>query len=321
MSTMRAVYYDTPGGPDVLKVREEPIPQPAAGEVLVRVAAAGVNGADLNLRSGRSKSADASGRPGLEVFGHVVNDGEGFKAGDTVCALVAGGGYAEYVVVPAVQCLPPPAGLGAPEAGGIIETAATVWDNVFERGRLVKGETLLVHGGASGIGTTAIQLAHARGIRVFATAGSKDKCGIAEALGAERCFNYRDEDFVAPIVKAGGVDVILDVAGASYLARNLEMLRMDGRIVVIAVNTGAEATLDLRAVMSKRAVITGSMLKTRTPAQKQALLKRVCEEMWPLYASGRMKVIVGKVLPLDRAAEAHAAMESGATHGKVILVP
>jgi putative PIG3 family NAD(P)H quinone oxidoreductase len=328
---MRSIFFDAPGGPEVLRLREEPRPRAAEGELLVRVLASGVNGADLNLRSGRTRAADTSGRPGLEVCGIVEQLGPGVDAarspsgtrwsvGDAVCALVAGGGYAEYVAAPVEQCLPPPRGMDALHAAGVIETAATVWDNVFIRGGLAAGEVFLVHGGASGIGTTAIQLARERGARVFATAGSAEKAAIATSLGAERCFEYRREDFVAGLrAAAGGADVILDVAGAGYLARNLAALNMDGRLVVIAVNAGAEGMLDLRQVMQKRAVLTGSILKSRTPAQKRGLLEAVWREVWPLYADGRMKAVVGNVLPLARAAEAHAVMEAGGVVGKTIL--
>lgn len=262
---MRSVFFEAPGGPEVLRLREESRPRAAEGELLARVLASGVNGADLNLRSGRSRAADTSGRPGLEVcgiverLGHGVDDparspsGTRWSVGDTVCALVAGGGYAEYVSAPVEQCLPPPPGMDALHAAGIIETAATIWDNVFIRGGLAAG------------------------------------------------------------------NVILDVAGAGYLARNLAALNMDGRLVVIAVNAGAEGTLDLRQVMQRRAVLTGSILKSRTPAQKRALLEAVWREVWPLYAEGRMKAVVGSVLPLERAAEAHAAMEAGGAIGKTIL--
>ena len=328
---MKAITFERPGPPQVLVPREVDLPTPAEDELLIRVQAAGVNGADLNLRSGRSGAADASGRPGLEVRGLVEAVGvecrrerspsrTAWKPGDAVCALIAGGGYAEYVAAPVEQCLPPPAGLPVAAGAGLIETATTVWDNVFLRGRLAEGETLLVHGGASGIGTTAIQLARARGARVFATAGSDDKCRRAEGLGAEACFNYRRDDFVAALrARAQGADVILDVAGAAYLARNLQALRTEGRLVVISVLTGAEATLDLRLLMSKRASVMASILKTRTRDEKLALLEDVWREVWPLYADGRAKVVIGKVLPLAEAAAAHAWMESGEAWGKAIL--
>ncbi len=328
---MKAIGFDRPGPPEVLTLREVPAPSAGEGELLVKVQAAGVNGADLNLRQGKSGAADASGRPGLEVFGTVAAIGAGcdaqrspsrtqWKVGDPVCALVAGGGYAEQVAAPVEQCLPPPKGLSAHECAGIIETATTVWDNVFIRGRLAAGEVLLVHGGASGIGTTAIQLARNRGVRVFATAGADDKCRIAVGLGAEACFNYRREDFVERLAAlSGGADVILDVAGAGYLARNLKALKVEGRLVVIALSTGNEAALDLRELMMKRASVMGSVLKTRSKAAKGELLEQVWREVWPLYAAGKMKVVIGNVFPLAEAARAHAAMESGAAHGKTIL--
>ena len=330
---MKAVAFERPGPPHVLALQEADVPRAAADELLVRVVAAGVNGADLVLRSGRGAAADASGRPGLEAYGVVEAVGAdcapsrspsatAWKPGDTVCALVAGGGYAEYVAAPVEQCLPPPAGVEPEACAGLIETAATVWDNVFVRGRLREGETLLVHGGASGIGTTAIQVARARGARVFATAGSADKCRLAESLGAEACFDYKRTDFVAELrQRAGGADVILDVAGGGYLARNLQALDVEGRLVIIATNAGAEAPLDIRLLMSKRATVMGSILKTRTKEEKRLLLAQVWREVWPLYASGRAKVVVGKVLPLADAAAAHAWMESGEAWGKAILRP
>ena len=329
---MKAITFARPGPPQVLALGEAAIPEPAEDELLIRVQAAGVNGADLNLRSGKSAAADASGRPGLEVFGTVEAVGLGctrgrspsrtaWKPGDAVCALVAGGGYAEYVAVPQEQCLPPPAGLAPEESAGLIETAATVWDNVFLRGRLREGETLLVHGGASGIGTTAVQLARARGARVFATAGSADKCRLAMELGAEACFDYKREDFVAALrARCDGADVILDVAGGAYLARNLQALKTEGRLVIIAVNTGAEAPLDIRMLMSKRASVMGSILKTRTRDEKLALLEGLWREVWPLYASGAAKVVLGRTFPLAEAAAAHAWMESGDAWGKTVLV-
>ena len=329
---MKAIGFDRPGPPEALTLREVDVPTPAEDELLIRVLAAGVNGADLNLRSGRSGAADGSGRPGLEVCGVVEAVGlectsarspsaTAWKPGDRVCALLAGGGYSEYVVAPQEQCLPAPEGLDDESCAGLIETAATVWDNVFLRGRLRAGETFLVHGGASGIGTTAIQIARARGARVFATAGSEAKCRLAIEMGATACFNYREDDFVEAIRAQGGADVILDVAGASYLARNLQALRTEGRLVVIALNTGAEAPLDLRALMAKRASVMGSILKTRTKDEKLALLEEVWREVWPLYAGNRARVVVGKALPLAEAGAAHAWMESGRATGKTILRP
>ena len=328
---MKAIGFDAPGGPAVLTLREVPVPVPEPGELLIKLKAAGINGADLNLRAGKSGPADRTGRPGLEGFGTVAASGKGcdasrspsgtaWREGDECVALVSGGGYGEYVTVPVEQCLPPPEGLDAHAAAGIIETAVTVWDNVFLRCRLASGEVLLVHGGASGIGTTAIQLAKERGARVFATAGSADKARMAVVCGAEQCFNYRDEDFQARMLElAGGADVILDVAGGGYLDRNLKTLKVEGRMVTIALLTGAQGTLDMRELMMRRASVMGSVLKTRTPEMKRVLLEQVWREVWPLYSSGRMKVVIGKVLPLAKAAEAHAWMESGVAFGKVIL--
>ena len=331
ITAMKAVGFDRPGPPAVLTLREAEVPAPAEDELLVRVHAAGVNGADLGLRSGRSGAADAAGRPGLEVYGVVEAVGlecrrdrspsrTSWKAGDAACALVAGSGYAEYVAVPVEQCLPPPRGLEPEACAGLIETTTTVWDNVFLRGRLRAGETFLVHGGASGIGTTAIQVARERGARVFATAGSEEKCAMARELGAEACFDYKREDFVAALrERAGGADVILDVAGGGYLARNLQALKTEGRLVVISLTTGAEAPLDLRMLMSKRASVMGSILKTRTRDEKLALLEGVWREVWPLYADGRAKVVLGKTFPLAQAAAAHAWMETGEAWGKTVL--
>jgi putative PIG3 family NAD(P)H quinone oxidoreductase len=330
-SPVKAIVFDAPGPPHVLRVEEVPVPEPGDGEVLIEVHAAGVNGADLNMRRGASVASPEGGRPGLEVFGTITEVGRGCTAeqspsgtlwspGDRVCALLSGGGYAQYAVAPVEQCLPPPANLDPDACAGVLETAATVWDNVFIRGRLRSDEVLLVHGGASGIGTTAIQLAQARGARVFATAGSEEKCRTARQLGAEAAFNYRTEDFGPLVVeRAGGADVILDVAGATYLERNLQALKAEGRLVVIGVSTGRIGPLDLGLLMARRATIMGSVLKTRSREAKRELLSQVWREVWPLYASSRMRVIVGSVLPLADAAGAHAAIEAGQVIGKAIL--
>lgn len=323
--------FDAPGPPDVLRMKEIPVPAPGDGEVLIQVHTAGVNGADLNMRRGASIASQEGGHPGLEVFGTIIEvggrctperspSGTHWSPGDRVCALLSGGGYAQYAIAPVEQCLPPPANLDPNACAGIIETAATVWDNVFVRGHLRSGEVLLVHGGASGIGTTAIQLAREHGARVFATAGSEEKCRTARELGAEDAFNYRTEDFGRLVVeRALGADVILDVAGASYLERNLRTLKPEGRLVVIAVNTGRVASLDLALLMGQRASIHGSVLKTRSRESKRELLSQIWREVWPLYASSRIRVVVGSVSPLAEAARAHAAMEAGGVIGKTIL--
>jgi putative PIG3 family NAD(P)H quinone oxidoreductase len=329
---MRAVEIAEPGGPEVLRMVERPMPEPAAGEVRIRVAAAGVNRPDVLQRlGGYALPPGASDLPGLEVAGAIdavgaVGDGAGaarWRVGDAVCALLAGGGYAEYCVVPAVQCLPAPASLDLVAAAAIPETFFTVWTNVFERGRLQAGEVLLVHGGASGIGTTAIQLAHARGARVFATAGSADKCAACEALGAERAINHSTEDFVAAMrthTDGRGVDVVLDMVGGDYTARNLEVLAMDGRLVQIAFLRGSRVSVDLRLVMQRRLTLTGSLLRPRTPAQKGAIAAALEAEVWPLLESGAVAPQIHATFPLARAADAHRLLESNAHIGKIVLV-
>jgi putative PIG3 family NAD(P)H quinone oxidoreductase len=324
---MRAIEISKPGGPDVLRLVDRPVPEPAGGEVLVRVAAAGVNRPDLLQRAGRyPPPPGASDLPGLEVSGIVEGTGEGvtaFRPGDPVTALVAGGGYAEYATVPAPQCLPVPRGLDLIRAAAIPETFFTVWTNVFERGRLRPGETLLVHGGASGIGTAAIQLARAFGARVLATAGTAGKCRACERLGALRAIDYREEDFVA-VVKdltgGRGVDVILDMVGGDYVPRNLESLAEDGRLVQIALLHGATAAIDLRPVMQRRLTITGSTLRPRTVAQKGALAAALREHVWPLFENGTVAPVIHATFPLERAADAHRALEEGRHIGKIVLI-
>jgi NADPH:quinone reductase len=328
---MRAVEIAEPGGPDVLRMVERPMPEPSAGEVRIRVAAAGVNRPDvLQRQGGYALPPGASDLPGLEVAGTIdaVGDASGaagarWRVGDAVCALLAGGGYAEYCVAPAVQCLPAPASLDLVAAAAIPETFFTVWTNVFERGRLQAGEVLLVHGGASGIGTTAIQLAHARGARVFATAGSADKCAACEALGAERAINHRTEDFVAVMrthTDGRGVDVVLDMVGGDYTARNVEVLAMEGRLVQIAFLRGSRVSVDLRQVMQRRLTLTGSLLRPRTPAQKGAIAAALEAEVWPLLESGAVAPQIHATFPLAQAADAHRLLESNAHIGKIVLV-
>jgi NADPH2:quinone reductase len=321
-----AIEIGKAGGPEVLTPVERPMPEPAVGEVLIRVRAAGVNRPDVMQRRGMyPPPAGASDLPGLEVAGTVEHVGAGvaeWRGGDRVCALVTGGGYAEYCVAPAAQCLPIPDGLEFVAAAAIPETFFTVWDNVFERGRLGAGETALFHGGTSGIGTTAIQLAVARGARVLATAGSDEKCRACERLGAARGINYRAEDFVE-VVKAetrgAGADLILDIMGGTYLDRNLRALAVDGRVVQIGVMEGAEAALDLRRLLHRRLTIMGSTLRPRSVEEKGAIADALRREVWPLLESGRVKPIVYRSFPLAQAAEAHRLMESSEHIGKIVL--
>jgi len=324
---MIAIEIREPGGPEVLVPVERPMPVPAAGEVLIKVAAAGVNRPDVFQRLGRyPPPPGVTDIPGLEVsriITEVASDAESFRVGDAVCALVAGGGYAEYCVAPAPQCLPAPRGLELVDAAAIPETFLTVWTNVFERGRLQAGESILVHGGSSGIGTTAIQLARAFGARVFATAGSADKCAACERLGAERCINYRDADFVAVVREqtAGrGVDVVLDMVGGTYFARNVEVLATEGRLVEIATLHGAKAELNIQTIMQRRLTITGSTLRARPVADKGAIAEAVHRRVWPLLESGAVKPIVYDTFPLRDASAAHRVMESSVHIGKLVLI-
>ncbi|MFS2015567.1 NAD(P)H-quinone oxidoreductase [Massilia sp. CT11-108] len=323
---MRAIEIVQPGGPEVLQPCERPMPELKPGEILIRVHAAGVNRPDVFQRLGQYPvPPGASDLPGLEVAGEIV-DGDlgdsGFRKGDLVCALVQGGGYAEYCAAPLAQCLPVPQGLTALEAAALPETFFTVWSNVFQRGALGEGETLLVQGGSSGIGTTAIQLAKALGRRVFATAGSADKCRACEDLGAERAINYKTEDF-APIVKeltgGKGVDVVLDMVGGDYVAREVSCLADDGRIVIIALLGGAKANVDLGQVLRRRLTITGSTLRPRPVAFKAQIARELRERVWPLLAAGRIKPVIYKTFPLEEAAAAHTLMESSAHVGKIML--
>jgi len=324
---MLAIEISTPGEPDVLVPTERPMPVAGTNELLIDVAAAGVNRPDVMQRRGKyPPPPGASDIPGLEVAGTVAALGDGvrdFRVGDRVCALVSGGGYAEYCVAPAPQCLPVPAGLDVVAAAAIPETFFTVWTNVFERGRLNTGESILIHGGSSGIGTTAIQLAHAWGARVFATAGSPEKCRACETLGAERAINYRDEDFVAVVRDATsgrGVDVVLDMVGAEYFPRNLEVLAIEGRLVEIATQRGAKVELNLQTVMQRRLTITGSTLRARSIEEKGRVAAGVREHVWPLIESGKVRPHVFRTFPLREAAAAHRLMESSAHIGKIILV-
>lgn len=324
--TMRVVEVPEPGGPDALRPGTRPTPRPGPRELLIRVQAAGVNFPDTLQRRGfYAPPPGASDLPGLEVAGIVAAvgaDEQDWRVGDRVCALLAGGGYAEYCVAPAPQCLPIPGSLTAIEAAALPETFFTVWTNVFERGQLRAGETFLVHGGSSGIGTTAIQLAHALGARVFATAGSAEKCRACESLGAARAINYRDEDFV-DVVKAEtgsrGVDVILDMVGGEYVQRNLASIALEGRIVMIAYLQGQKATFDIATLMLKRATLTGSTLRHRTVEQKGAIAAALRARVWPLLDAGTVRPLIHATFPLEEAAEAHRLIESSAHIGKIVL--
>ncbi|WP_296657481.1 NAD(P)H-quinone oxidoreductase [Paraburkholderia sp.] len=332
---MNAVEITEFGAPDVLRLTERAMPEPKAGEVLIKVAASGVNRPDVFQRKGAyAPPPGISDLPGLEVAGEIVggtidekNNPFGLKIGDRVCALIAGGGYAEYAAAPLGQCLPVPAGLSDIEAASLPETFFTVWSNVFQRGRLGAGEggeneTLLVQGGSSGIGVTAIQMAHALGYRVFATAGSDDKCRACEQLGAERAINYRSEDFVE-VVKAltqnRGVDVILDMVGGGYVPRELSALADGGRIVLIATLGGSKAEVNVHEILRRRLTITGSTLRARPVEFKANIARELKERVWPLIEAGSIKPVVFRVFPAEQAAQAHALMESSEHVGKIVL--
>jgi NADPH2:quinone reductase len=323
---MLAIAISRPGGPEVLTPIDLPTPQPGEGEVLIKVAAAGVNRPDLMQREGKyPPPAGASEIPGLEVAGVIVATGSGtvrWRVNDRVCALVSGGGYAEFCVAPEGQCLPIPHGLDAIQAAAIPETFFTVWTNVFQRGRLWSGETFLVHGGTSGIGTTAIQLAHAFGATVFATAGSERKCEACVALGATRAVNYRDEDFVAALRSATdsrGVDLILDMVGGDYFGRNLDLLAIEGRLVQIALLRGARTEINLAHLLQKRLTVTGSTLRSRPVEEKSAIATSLEERVWPLLESGAVHPVIDRSFPLTSAGDAHRRMEAGDHIGKLIL--
>jgi putative PIG3 family NAD(P)H quinone oxidoreductase len=323
---MTAIEVREPGGPEVLIPVERPRPAVGREGVLIKVAAAGVNRPDIMQRQGRyPPPPGAPDIPGLEVAGtieEVGGDVKDWRPGDEVCALVSGGGYAEYCAAPAPQCLPIPRGMDLVHAAAVPETTFTVWSNVFERGRLQRGESILIHGGSSGIGTTAIQLARARGARVFATAGTAEKCAACEALGAERAINYRDADFVAEVREATGgrgVDVILDMVGGEYLQRNIESLAMEGRLVHIGQLGGSKGHIDLTPLLRQRLTITGSTLRARSVPEKAAIARAVHQHVWPLLESGEVRVLVHATFPLRDAAEAHRVMESSTHIGKLVL--
>ncbi len=323
---MRAIEITVPGGPEVLRVSQRPVPVPAFNEVLIEVAAAGVNRPDvLQRKGGYPPPPGASDIPGLEVAGTIVAAGAGvseWRPGDRVCALVTGGGYAEYVAAPAPQCLPIPRGLTLIEAAGLPETFFTVWVNVFERAGLKGAETLLIHGGSSGIGVTAIQMARAFGHRVFVTAGTADKCAACEKLGASRAINYRTEDFVAVVKEltgGKGVDVILDMVGGDYVPRELACLAEDGRLSLIAFLGGSKATIDMTDILRRRLTITGSTLRARSVEVKGAIAQALKQKVWPLIEAGKIRPVIYRTFRLEEASAAHALMESSAHVGKIIL--
>lgn len=323
---MRAIEIIHPGGPEVLKLCERPLPVLKAGEVLIKVHAAGVNRPDVLQRTGNYPvPPGASDIPGLEVAGEIIDGdfaGSAFKKGDMVCALVQGGGYAEFCAAPIAQCLPVPKGLTALEAASLPETFFTVYSNLFERAKLSGDETLLVQGGTSGIGVTAIQMAHAFGHKVWATAGSDDKCRSCESLGAERGINYKTEDFVE-VVKAAtngkGADVILDMVAGEYVGREISCLADDGRIVIIALLGGVSGKVDFGQILRRRLTITGSTLRPRPVAFKQMIADKLHQKVWPLIETGKIKPVIFKTFPLEQAEQAHALMETSTHVGKIML--
>ena len=324
---MTVIEISQPGGPEVLKPAQRALASPGRGEVLIKVAAAGVNRPDVLQRSGMyPPPPGAPDYPGLEVAGEIVALGDGvarWKVGDRVCALVAGGGYATYCVAPAEQCLPVPAGLDMAEAAALPENWFTVWTNIADRGALKPGESILIHGGASGIGVAAIQLARLLGAgRIFATAGTDEKCRFCETLGAEKAINYKTEDFAARIGEltgGKGVDVILDMVGGRYFAPNIKSLAEDGRLVIIAVQGGPKGEGDLSLLMRRRLVVTGSTLRPRPAAFKGAIARALEDWVWPAFADGRLKAIIDSRFPLDHAAQAHARIDHGDHVGKILL--
>jgi NADPH2:quinone reductase len=323
---MKAIAISQPGSPDVLKICERPRPEPKVGEVLIKVHAAGVNRPDVAQRLGRYPAPPgASDLPGLEIAGEIVAGDLSnceFKLGDMVCALVQGGGYAEYCTAPTQQCLPVPSGLTPLEAASLPETFFTVWSNVFDRGHLSPGETLLVQGGSSGIGVAAIQIATALGHRVFATAGTDEKCHACDGLGAERTINYKTENFgqvVMSLTEGKGVDVILDMVGGDYVRREIDALADDGRLLLIAVMGGAEAGIDLGQILRRRLTITGSTLRPRPPEFKAAVASKLRHRVWPLFGSGLIKPVIFREFPMAEAAKAHELIESGQHIGKIML--
>ncbi|MDM4769968.1 NAD(P)H-quinone oxidoreductase [Solimonas sp. SE-A11] len=325
-TSMNVIEIREPGGPDVLQPGKRPLPVPREGELLIKVSAAGVNRPDVLQRQGQYRAPpDACDLPGLEVAGEIVGGhpgDSGWNFGDRVCALVHGGGYAEYCVAPATQCLPIPTGWSALEAATLPETCFTVWSNVFERAALAPGESLLVQGGSSGIGVTAIQMAHALGHRVFATAGSAEKLRACEALGAERAIHYRESDFaeeVRRLTDGRGVDMILDMVGGDYLKREISCLADDGRLVIIGLLGGVRGELPLAQVLMRRLTVTGSTLRPRSLAYKASVAQALRKHVWPLIDAGKIRPVVHASFPLDQAAEAHRVMEAGQHIGKLVL--
>ncbi|MGL4310343.1 MAG: NAD(P)H-quinone oxidoreductase [Paracoccaceae bacterium] len=321
--TMRAVEISTPGGPEVLRPVSVPVPIPTAGQILIRVDHAGVNRPDALQRAGAyNPPPGASPLPGLECSGHVAALGPGvsdWAIGDAVCALLPGGGYAEYAVTPAAHALPVPTGLSMAEAACLPETCFTVWSNVFMRAGLRAGERFLVHGGTSGIGTTAIQLAAVMGARVFTTAGSDEKCAACVGLGAEQVINYHTDDFVKAIQAVGGADVILDMVGGDYIPRNLRALADDGRLVQIAFLSGPKVELNLAPLMMRRQTITGSTLRPQSDVAKARIADQLRAHVWPLIVAGRVRPVMDRIFPLEDAVAAHARMEASAHIGKIAL--
>jgi putative PIG3 family NAD(P)H quinone oxidoreductase len=323
---MAVVEIAAPGGPEQLKSALRPVPQPGVGEVLVRVAASGVNRPDVMQRQGRyPPPAGASDLPGMEIAGEIAALGpqvSGLSVGDKITSLLPGGGYAAYAIAAAPLCMPVPAGFTMVEAAAIPETFMTVWTNLFERGRAQSGDNVLIHGGTSGIGTAAIQLAAAFGARVYATAGSADKARACEKLGAVRGIDYKSEDFVAVIrehTKGHGIDVTLDIVGGSYVQRNLDIAAIEGRVVCISMMGGSRAEINLNTILPKRLTLTGSTLRARTVAQKAAVAQAVREHVWPLFESKRVRPVIFKTFPLAEASEAHRLMESSNHVGKIVL--
>ena len=322
------IEISKPGGPEVLVPAMRPVPEPKAGEVLIRIAAAGVNRADCLQRMGRYPMPPGTPDiPGLECSGTVVKCGEGvapWKDGDQVCALMIGDGYGEYASVPAVQCLPVPRGVSLVDAGGLPETFCTVWTNVFERMRLQPGETFLVQGGSSGIGVTAIQLAKAWDCKVLATAGSDAKCAACREFGADVAINYRTQDFVAvgkEFTAGRGVDAILDMVGGDYIPRQIELLAHEGRLCFVALMRGTKVEVDFGAIQRKHLTVTGSTLRSRSVAQKAAIIAALREKVWPMWEQGKLRPFTFRQFPLRQAAAAHALMESSEHIGKILLVP
>jgi NADPH:quinone reductase len=326
--TMRYIDHGAGGGPEVLRVQTGPVPELGAGEVLIQVACAGVNRPDCSQRSGSyPPPADASPHLGLEVAGRVVALGQGvteWKVGEEVCALTNGGGYAEYTAAPSGQVLPVPAGLSLQQAAALPENYFTVWANLIERGRLRKGETVLIHGGSSGIGITAIQMAKAWGATVYCTVGTDEKAQACLRVGADAAINYRNQDFVSEarrLTSNRGVDVVLDMVGGPYIERNLKLLAIEGRLVQIAFLQTSKVEIDWLPLMVKRLTFTGSTLRPRPPAEKARLAQQLRTEIWPMLEQGRLLPVIHKVFPLEQAAAAHALMESSEHIGKILLVP